>query len=73
MIASNPVFVLSARNKRQKFDNAKLKNTPKPCYSVYSRPTSLRWLLSCGLNLVPMVLSGHGKEVDEVGETFLTL
>lgn len=73
MIASYPVLVLSALDKRQKFAYAELKNIPRPCYSVYSRLQSLRCLWSCGLNLVPMAFPGYANEVDEVGETLVTL
>lgn len=73
MIASYPVLVLSALDKRQKFAYAELKIIRRPCYSVYSRLQSLRCLWSCGLNLVPMTFPGHANEVDEVGETLVTL
>lgn len=73
MIASYPLLVLSALDKRQKFAYAELKNIPRPCYSVYPRLQSLRCLWSCGLNLVPIAFPGHANEVDEVGETLVTL
>ena len=33
--------------------------------SVYSRPQTLRYLWSYGLNLIPVAFPSHGNEVDD--------